>query len=204
MKITPLAEDCTLLHFDDLNILINCPDLSKVFDNHQVPSWGTIDLLLISNFISGNGIPTLLETTNFTGQIVMTNATKSFLELFWQNEFNVEKHVLPCTEIILQETKEIFWTREKMQNTLASIRIIPIHMNFPISNKTHMVALHSGYCIGSCNWIFHDFGETIAFIGKSGVSTIRHPYMISFDDFTVTFKKTTWDQYSYIIRISIR
>ncbi|XP_063226074.1 integrator complex subunit 9 [Bacillus rossius redtenbacheri] len=161
------------------------PPQSKVVDFSQV------DVILISNYLCMLALPFITEGTGFTGKVYATEPTmqigRMFLEELVDNIEQMPKsstashwkeflHILPpplCDSHRPRTWRQIY-SLTAVNKSLARIRMVGYNQKLDVYGALTVMAVSSGYCLGSSNWVIDSMYEKVAYV--SGSSTLTtHP-----------------------------
>ena len=171
----------------------------SAFDNIDI---STIDYILLSNIDNVYALPYITEYTKFKGEIYATTPVSQITnhllrELQEIIEFRNKKRYIG-EEDFFQESEfyEIFegkglniqdwldiYTLKDIENCFQKIKEINFNEIIQLNSNINVRAICSGYSIGSCNWLFQSYNQSIAYISRTSLSSFRHCLKCDIDKF---------------------
>lgn len=157
----------------------------------KIVDFSEVDVILISNYLCMLALPFITEGTGFAGVVYATEPTlhigRLFLEELVQHieqtpkamlatHWKEQLHVLPpplCDSQKPRNWKHIY-NMQTVNNSLAKIQMVGYNEKLDVYGALGVMAVSSGYCLGSSNWVISSFYEKVAYV--SGSSTLTtHP-----------------------------
>ncbi|CAG2057815.1 unnamed protein product [Timema podura] len=161
------------------------PPQSRIID------FSSVDVILISNYLCMLALPFVTEETGFKGMVYATEPTMQIGRMFLEELVeNIEQtprasfasrwkeflHLLPqpLSNCHRPRTWKHIYNLTAVKKSLSHIRMVGYNQKLDVYGALTVMAVSSGYCLGSSNWVIDSGYEKIAYV--SGSSTLTtHP-----------------------------
>ncbi|XP_057372605.1 integrator complex subunit 9-like [Daphnia carinata] len=161
------------------------PPQSDIFDISNV------DTILLSNHACMLALPFITEETGFKGRVYATEPTLQIGRLYMEELVHYLertpktqrssrwKQVLqslppPLNAALRPNDWRKVYSMKAINAALAKVRMVGFNEKIDICGALTVMAVSSGYSLGSCNWIIHSGYEKIAYVSASSTLT-THP-----------------------------
>ncbi|KAF6041190.1 INTS9 [Bugula neritina] len=172
--------------FFDSEPMVSTPEIDAINLNN-------LDAIIVSNYLSILALPFVTEGTGFKGTIYATDPTvqtgrhlmeelikylgeaetcHDSLRLLDDNISGVPAELL--TALSTNHRWRQIYTQENVNSCLSRVHTVAYNEKNSIFGLLNIMAISSGYCIGSCNWIIDSDHERITYIAGSCALT-THP-----------------------------
>lgn len=175
----------------------HCIDSSPEFAlfDTQAVDVGSIDIVLISNYLNMFGLPYLTERLGFSGVVYVTEPTYHFGKIMmeemiqliertprpkrvrlWKRMYDLLNLSIPKVHMMNRDPNTwltIFTTKE-LNSCLAKLKIVNFSQSIDMFGLFEVSAHSSGFCIGSCNWTLKSNHEKIVYMSQTSLLT-THP-----------------------------
>ncbi|XP_065844002.1 integrator complex subunit 9-like isoform X2 [Oscarella lobularis] len=146
----------------------------------------TVDAILVTCYQNMLGLPYITEYLGFKGKVYATEPTiqlgqQTMLELIymagrvtkqpvsdeWKSD--VFKGMLPSPLMSAQHVDlwKHLYSETDVMNSLSKIHSIGYSQKIDLHGSAEMIALSSGYCLGSCNWLIQTAHHKISYLASS-------------------------------------
>ncbi|PSN51028.1 Integrator complex subunit 9 [Blattella germanica] len=157
----------------------------------KIIDFSEVDVILISNYLCMLALPFITEGTGFQGVVYATEPTlqigRLFLEELVQHIEQTPKatlashwkehlHVLPPPLCDCQKPRSWrhIYNMRAVNSSLARIQMVGYNEKLDVYGAVNVMAVSSGFCLGSSNWVISSHFEKITYV--SGSSTLTtHP-----------------------------
>jgi len=177
-------KECDNQVFVDSSIEL-LPPQTNIFDI------STVDTILLSNHSCMLALPFITEETGFKGLVYATEPTLQIGRLYMEelvnylertpksqraNKWKQIVQLLPAP--LNTALKPLDWRKvyssKAINTSLGKVRTVGFNQKIDICGALNVMAISSGYSLGSCNWIIDSGFEKIAYISASSTLT-THP-----------------------------
>lgn len=153
------------------------------------------DVVLISNYLNMFGLPYLTERTSFSGVVYVTEPTYHFGRILMEEVVKLiertpcpkrahlwkrihEQVNLPLPRNHLMNRNPNDWlpiySAKELASCLSKLKIVSFSQSINIFGLFEVSAHSSGFCIGSCNWVFKSHHEKLVYMSQTSILT-THP-----------------------------
>ncbi|XP_067944009.1 integrator complex subunit 9-like [Watersipora subatra] len=179
-------KDCNGTPLFDSEPMVSLPETDAV-------DLSGLDAIIISNYLSMLALPFITEETGFRGTIYATDPTvqtgRHLMEeliayLGAANEHHPSLMLLddnisgvPAELLSALSTNHRWrriYTQANVNSCLSKVHTVAYNEKNSIYGLLSIMAISSGYCIGSCNWIIDSDHERVTYIAGSSTLT-THP-----------------------------
>lgn len=164
----------------------------------STPQFGMVDMseidaIFISNYHNMVALPFVTEYSHFRGKVYATEPTlqagRQFMEEIVQyierfpkasstnlwKEADVLRHLPPpLRDSKNPHTWKQCYSMHDVQASLARVQMVGFNEKIDIFGSLQAIAISSGYCIGSCNWVLQTEHEKLCYVAGSSTLT-THP-----------------------------
>lgn len=176
---------------------VHCIDASPEFAlfDTKLFDLSHIDVVLISNYLNMFGLPYLTERLGFNGVVYVTEPTYHFGRIMmeemikliertpkpkrqhlWKRVYEQVNLCIPRNHSMLKDPNKWLpiFSREELESCLAKLKVVNFSQSIDIFGLFEVSAHSSGFCIGSCNWVFKSHHEKLVYMSQTSL-LITHP-----------------------------